>query len=140
MKLFEKKDVFKILSEVVFEGILIVNEHQLIVASNIIAEQMFGYGENGLNGKPLEILIPEKIRKVHETQANNFIAKGDFRKMGEGLDLFGIRKDGSEFPLEISLNSFVLLERKYVMAVVVDISGKRRNSPLTTGFRFLMNP
>ncbi|MEZ4811613.1 MAG: PAS domain-containing sensor histidine kinase [Allomuricauda sp.] len=126
MKLFEKKDIFKILSEVVFEGILIVNEHQVIVASNIIAEQMFGYGVDGLNGQPLEILIPENLRKKHEAQADDFIRKGDYRRMGEGLDLSGIRKDGSEFPLEISLNSFVLLERKYVMAVVVDITERKK--------------
>ena len=126
MKLFEKKDIFRILSEVVFEGILIINENQEIVACNIIAEQMFGYGENDLTGKPLEVLIPEKIRKEHKVQANDFISKGDYRKMGEGLDLFGIRKDGSEFPLEISLNSFVLLERKYVMAVVMDITERKK--------------
>ena len=126
MKLFEEKDVFKILSEVVFEGILIVDERQTISASNSMANDMFGYPKEGLDGKPLEILIPQNARRDHKSYAGSFIKKGEKRRMGKELDLVGIRHDGTEFPLEISLNPFTLLSKRYVMAIVVDITERKK--------------
>ncbi|WP_181899538.1 sensor histidine kinase [Flagellimonas nanhaiensis] len=126
MKLFEKKDVFKILSEVVYEGILIVNDQQVIAASNTMANEMFGYPKDGLNGQELQVLIPKKARNQHKRDAGGFIKKGEKREMGADLDLFGVRQDGSEFPLEISLNPFVLLRKRYVMAIVVDITERKK--------------
>lgn len=126
MKLFEENDIFKILSEAVSEGILIVNDKQQIVASNSVANQMFNYPDEALNGKPLEILLPESAISHHGNYFKGFIEKGQKRSMGLGLDLRGIRKDGSEFPLEIGLNPFKLLRKKYVMALVVDISERKK--------------
>ncbi|PWL37647.1 PAS domain-containing sensor histidine kinase [Flagellimonas aquimarina] len=126
MKLFEENDIFKILSEAISEGILIVNENQLIVASNAMANEMFGYDIEELNGKSLDILLPAKTRITHERHFGKFIEKGGKRSMGLGLDLEGIRKDGSEFPLEIGLNSFKLLRKNYVMALVIDISERKK--------------
>lgn len=126
MKLFEENDIFKILSEAISEGILIVNDKQQIVASNSVANQMFGYAEESLNGQSLEILLPKNAHTFHQDYFTGFIAKGEKRSMGQGLDLGGIRKDGSEFPLEIGLNPFKFLRKKYVMALVVDISERKR--------------
>ncbi|MBO0323700.1 PAS domain-containing sensor histidine kinase [Muricauda sp. CAU 1633] len=127
MKLFEKSDVFRILTEVISEGILIVDDQQHIVASNAVANRMFGYPEGELSGKPLEILIPKKIKSQHKGDADGFIQKGRRRKMGQGLDLVGLQKDGGEFPLEISLNPFRLLQRRYIMAIIVDISERKKS-------------
>ena len=126
MKLFEKNDVFKILTEVISEGILIVNDQQFIVASNTVANRMFGYPKGELSGQPLETLIPAQSRNRHKVDAAAFIEKGQRRQMGQGLDLVGLLKDGSEFPLEISLNPFKLLQKNYVMAIIVDISERKR--------------
>jgi len=130
MKLFEENDIFKILSEAVSEGILIVNDKQQIVASNSMANEMFGYPDEELNGRPLHILLPKSTATNHEGFFKGFMLKGEKRSMGKGLDLCGVRKDGSEFPLEIGLNPFKLLRRKYVMALVVDISERKKAEQL----------
>jgi PAS domain S-box-containing protein len=127
VKLLEKNEVLRILTEVISEGILIVDDQQFIVASNAVANRMFGYPEGELSGKPLEILIPKNIRGQHKGDAGAFIQKGRRRKMGQGLDLVGLQRDGGEFPLEISLNPFTLLQRRYVMAIIVDISERKKS-------------
>lgn len=126
MKLFEENNIFKILSEAISEGILIVNDRQLIVASNAVANKMFGYAKEELNGKSLETLLPKKSRSCHEGHFGEFIKEGGKRSMGLGLDLEGIRKDGAGFPVEIGLNSFKLLRKDYVMALVIDISERKK--------------
>lgn len=126
MKLFEENDIFRILCEAVSEGILIVNDEQRIVASNAVANDMFGYSDEELNGRPLTILLPQKSITNHQNHFVEFLKKGKKRSMGLGLDLLGTRKDGSEFPLEIGLNPFKLLRMKYVMALVVDISERKK--------------
>lgn len=126
MELFEEKDVLELLSEVISEGLLIVDEHQDIVASNATANEMFGYPKNGLNGTSLNMLIPIENRNRHKDLANQFFEEGKARRMGLGLELVGLRKDRGEFPLEISLNPFKLLQKRYVMALVMDITEKRK--------------
>lgn len=126
MELFEKSNIVKIISEAISEGILVVDDQQTIVASNTAANQMFGYPKDGLNGKPLKTLIPQKIRDQHKTVAQGFIQKGTRRPMGAGLDLVGIRKNGDEFPMEISLNPFTLWQKKYVIGLVMDSTEQKK--------------
>lgn len=124
MKVFEqeKSNIFKILSEAISEGIVIVNESQQIVASNEAAANMFGYSANELVGEPLDILIPMNYHHSHRKQVANFIENSDQRQMGHGRDLYGVRKDGTHFPVEAGLNPFEIYESTYVMALVTDIS------------------
>lgn len=126
VKLLEKSNIGKIISEAISEGILVVDDRQTIVASNTAANQMFGYPKEGLNGKPLKILIPKTIRSQHKTMAHKFIQTGKRRPMGAGLDLIGVRKNGDEFPMEISLNPFTLWKKKYVIGLVVDSTEQRK--------------
>lgn len=126
MKLFEENDIFRILSEAVSEGILIVNDKQQIVASNSVANHMFGYSGETLNGQFLKVLLPNSAQSMHGKYFDGFLEKGKRRNMGLGLDLQGVRQDGSEFPLEIGLNPFKLLQKKYVMALVVDITERKK--------------
>ena len=126
MKLFEENDIFRIVSEAISEGILIVDRKQHIVASNAAANHMFGYSNQHLNGTSLNSLLPEIAHGIHDNHFTAFLEKGEKRRMGFGLDLYGVRKDGSEFPLEIGLNPFVLLRKKYVMALVVDITERKK--------------
>ncbi|NNL09436.1 MAG: PAS domain S-box protein, partial [Croceitalea sp.] len=126
MNIFQDSDIFKILSEGISEGILIVNEQQTIVASNDKANTMFGYPSEGLNQKHISSIIPKKSHTVHKKHFQEFVKKKEKRAMGQGLDLFGIKKDNTNFPLEIGLNPFKLLQKQYVMALVVDITERKK--------------
>lgn len=124
MKVFEEKkgNIFKILSEAISEGIVIVNEKQEIVTSNEAADSMFGYDAKELLGKSINLLIPAEYRHSHTEQVGRYLEKSDPRQMGHGRDLYGQRKDGSVFPVEAGLNPFEIYGSKYVMALVTDIS------------------
>ncbi len=123
MKVFEKSNnIFRILSEAVSEGIIVVNEEQIIVATNGSANDIFEYEENELIGKELTILIPQKYHAKHAGYVKKFIANSGKRSMGIGRDLFGTRKNGARFPVEVGLNPFEIYGNSYVMALVSDIT------------------
>ena len=124
VKVFEEKkgNIFRILSEAISEGIVIVNEKHEIVTSNEVADRMFGYGANELLGENINLLIPREYRHSHTQQVQKYLGKNDPRQMGHGRDLYGRRKDGSIFPVEAGLNPFEIHGSKYVMALVTDIS------------------
>ncbi len=128
MNVFEEKkgNIFKLLSEAISEGIIIVNENQEVVASNGAANAMFGYDENELLGEDLNLLIPKDYHKSHRKHFNNFIEDSDRRQMGHGRDLYGLRKDGTKFPVEAGLNPFQIYENAYVMALVSDITIRKQ--------------
>lgn len=131
MEVFDEKkgNIFKILSESISEGIVIVNSKQEIVTSNEAADNMFGYKHGELLGKDLSTLIPRKYHHNHHHQVDNFMQKSDSRQMGHGRDLYGLRKDGTTFPVEAGLNPFKVSGAKYVMALVTDIT-VRKNQEL----------
>lgn len=128
MKIFEEKkgNVFKILSQAISEGIVIINDQQEIVASNLAADEMFGYSPGELLGENLNILIPMQYHQNHTKQVEVFLQKTDPRQMGHGRDLHGQRKDGSTFPVEAGLNPFHIQAKRYVMALVTDISVRKQ--------------
>ena len=120
------QDIFEILLGAVSEGVIIVDEHQNIVETNESAERMFGYGKRTLLKQPLDILIPPKYRAGHGAHFNSFINQTEHRQMGQGHDFFGIRKDGSIFPVEIGLNNFAIYDNNFVMALIVDITARKQ--------------
>ncbi|SHI95439.1 PAS/PAC sensor signal transduction histidine kinase [Mesonia phycicola] len=124
MKNFEElnKHNFGILFESVSEGIIVVNSNQIIVASNNSANQMFGYKQDELKGQHLDVLIPQKYVHNHQSQVDGFMKHSSHRQMGSGRDLYGLKKDGHQFPVEAGLNPFELEGHHYVMAMVIDIS------------------
>ncbi len=127
MKIFKKgSNVFRILSEAVSEGIVVVNSKQIIVATNEAANRLFGYNEDELPGQHLDILIPKEYHSGHHKHVDGFMKNSGNRQMGHGRDLYGRRKDGSQFPVEAGLNPFTIYENKYVMALITDISIRKR--------------
>lgn len=120
-------DVFETIFQSVSEGIVVVNDKQVIVATNASASSIFGYGENELVGKPLQSLIPKEFHKAHKSHFKGFIANTDKRQMGMGRDLFGVRKDGTTFPVEAGLSPFKIEGDQYVMALVIDITERKRD-------------
>jgi PAS domain S-box-containing protein len=126
MQSFKKNsEIFDLLSEGVSEGIIVVNTEQLIVATNSSACRMFGYSKGELLSKHLDNLIPKKFHKHHGDHVDHFIKKSERRQMGHGRELFGIRKNGEEFPVEAGLNPFQLYGETYVMALVIDITERK---------------
>ncbi|MEN3322734.1 PAS domain-containing sensor histidine kinase [Mariniflexile soesokkakense] len=116
------KDVFKVLFEAVSEGVIVVDSHQKIVATNASAECMFGYSKTEIVNQDLTILIPQKYRATHSTHVDGFMEQKKSRQMGRGRDLYGAHKNGSVFPVEAGLNPLEINGESYVMALVIDIS------------------
>lgn len=111
-------------------GIIIVNEEGIIQYANPTSDRMFGYpddnSEDDLTGQPLEVLVPVKLREHHVDLRQEFLKSPVARDMGKGRDLNGIRRDGSEFPVEIALTPLPAAEGKEVMATVVDITERKQ--------------
>lgn len=121
----DQKKVFKILLGAVSEGVIIVNETQTIVEVNASAEFIFGYNRKELIGEPLATLIPQKYHANHSGHFDHFMEKHERRQMGKGRDIYGKKKDGSVFPVEAGLNPFVIYDKTYVMALVIDITDRK---------------
>jgi PAS domain S-box-containing protein len=107
------------------EGIVIANDKGKIVQINPSAEKLFGYEKGELIGNPVEVLIPRKISKKHEEYRDRYNKKPHPRVMGIGMDLHGMRKDGSEFPVEVSLSPFTNTEGNFVIAFIIDITVRK---------------
>src|SRR5262249_11386725 len=97
-----------------------------IVLVNAMTEKVFGYRRDELLGQPVEVLVPERFWSRHAVDRDNFFRNPQVRAMGAGRDLSGLRRDGSEIPVEIGLNPIRTEEGLFVLAVIVDISERRR--------------
>lgn len=124
--MFEKNEnVFNVLFEAASEGIIVVDVNQVIVSSNLAAENMFGYNKGELVGKPLNTLIPTRYKSAHPSHFKDFMAHSEKRQMGHGRDLYGVKKNGDEFPVEAGLNPFKIGGESYVMSLIIDISVRK---------------
>jgi hypothetical protein len=108
------------------EGIVLISATGAITLVNAAAERMFGYRREELLGQPLELLLPERIREAHTGHRTRYFEEPRIRPMGIGLDLSGRRKDGTEFPVEISLSYVASPEGTSAMAFVTDITARKR--------------
>lgn len=127
MEVFKgNSNIFQLLTEAVSEGVIVVNKDQIIVASNSALEQMFGYNEKELVGKKLQTLIPQNYRPNHGKHFKHFTENKSKRKMGKSNDLYGQKKDGSQLAVEVGLNPFSIYEKDYVMALVIDVTERKK--------------
>ena len=122
----QDQHIFNILFEAVSEGIIVVDKKQHIVAANSSAEKMFGYKEGELSSQSLDILIPSKYRHNHGDHFTSFMENSSSRNIGKGRDLYGVKKNKNEFPLEIGLNPFTIYSKTYVMAIIIDIATRKK--------------
>jgi PAS domain S-box-containing protein len=107
-------------------GMLMVDATGRIVLVNREIERLFGWSRAELDGQPVEMLVPERFRAQHPQHRAGFFLEPRARPMGAGRELFGLRKDGSEIPIEIGLNPIVTEDGTYVLSSVVDISARRQ--------------
>lgn len=112
------------------EGIMVFDGGASVVAMNPRAEEMFGYKESELVGEKVERLIPQQHRKKHEQSRNGYMKRPAVRSMGAGLDLWGLRQDGSTFPIEISLSYLHNEDDLLVVAFITDISVRKKQEEI----------
>ena len=125
--MFQKdQDIFNILFEAVSEGVIVVDETQNIVATNVSADNMFGYKRRELINQHLNVLIPQKYHSTHNAHFTKFAQSGKTRQMSNEGNLYGTYKDGTVFPVEIGLNPFKIYGKAYVMALIVDITIRKQ--------------
>ena len=108
-------------------GIVVTDASGVIIDFNKKAETDFGYSKDEVLGKPVEILLPQSLKQKHEHYREGFYEHPSPRAMGAGRDLFGRKKDGSVFPVEVSLSNYTVDDSIFVIAFVIDIT-IRKNS------------
>jgi formate hydrogenlyase transcriptional activator len=106
-------------------AVVTINRAGTIVMVNMQAERVFGYSRAELVGQPVEMLVPERFRSRHPKLRETFFADPKPRPMGAGRDLFGLKKDGGEFPVEIGLTSMETDAGTMVLSAIIDITARR---------------
>jgi PAS domain S-box-containing protein len=118
-------DSFRALFNYASIGILITNAQGEIQMANKYIEHQFGYEEKELVGRKVEMLIPPRYKERHETHRERYSADPHSRPMGLGMELSGLKKDGKEFPVEVSLGYYNIDDSKYALAFINDITQRK---------------
>ncbi|WP_372745607.1 ATP-binding protein [Lutibacter sp.] len=124
---YKDKYIFNILFEAIPEGVLIIDKNQTIVAANHPAEKMFGYKKGELTNNHFNCLIPKQMRDSHISFFENFKNSNTTKRINQELNLIALSKCNKKFPIEIGLNPFTYENKKYVIALIIDISLRRQN-------------
>ncbi len=122
----ESSERFRSIMEAAPDAIIVSDGEGRVVSWNRGAQAMFGYPESEILGRPLSMLMPERYRRAHQEGLSRFIATGESRIMGSAIELEGVRKDGSEFPLELSLANWTTGGGRFVSGILRDVTGRKR--------------
>ena len=119
--------MFEGLFEFAPDAILVVNHEGRIIRVNKQTERLFGYSRSELLDTPLEILLPERLREMHKEHRRKYLGEPHVRPMGRELELYGRRKDSSEFHVDIALGPIQIEQDIFVLAVVRDFTEFKRS-------------
>lgn len=120
------EEKFRLAVESCPNGMLMIDSEGIIRLVNAQTETMFGYSRDELIGQSVDMLVPTKLRHRHAQHRAGFIGTPETKLMGHGRDFFGLRKDGSEFPVEVALNPIQAPDGLLVLSVITDISERKR--------------
>jgi PAS domain S-box-containing protein len=126
-KLLKQSELtFQLIVESSPSAIVLVNKEGKIAYINSQTEKLFGYSRSELIGRPVEMLIPARYKENHPQFRDTFFTSPVVRSMGAGRELFAVRKDKTEFPIEIGLNPLVTVDGTLVLASIIDISERKK--------------
>jgi len=121
----QEKKRFEALFEFASMGILLIDGSGTVMLANPFAERLFSYTSGAMSGLNLQKLIPSRFRPQHEGKRKGFMDNPQNRPMGQGIALYALRGDGTEFPVEISLGHYTRNEEQFAIAYVVDITRRK---------------
>jgi PAS domain S-box-containing protein len=125
---------FRMAIEAAPTGMLLMSRTGCIVLVNAEIENLFGYTRAELLGQRIEMLVPERFREGHPGFRQGFFSAPNARAMGKGRDLYGLRKDGSEMPVEIRLTPLQITAREFVLSSIIDLTQRREMDRMRSDF------
>ncbi|QSA98479.1 PAS domain S-box protein [Methylococcus sp. EFPC2] len=120
------EQTFRHLLESAPDAMVIADESNRIVLVNSQVETLFGYPRHELQGQPIEVLIPERFRAKHPEHSRRYFANPSVRAMGTSLEVYGVTKDGTEFPVEVRLSQLATPDGLLVSSIIRDISERKQ--------------
>jgi PAS domain S-box-containing protein len=121
-----RQDLYQALFDSGPDAVVVIDSSGKIVAANALAEQLFGYAASELEGEPIEKLMPDRFRRAHERHRRGYIVRAEPRPMGSGLDLWARYRNGTQFPVEISLSPLHYRGHTLVSAAIRDVTERKR--------------
>jgi len=122
----ESEERFRLMVEAAPSAMIVVDKAGNIILANASAQGLFGYKMDEMLGNPVEMLVPERYRTGHMKFRETFISQPIGRPMGAGRDLYGLKKDGHEIPIEIGLTPYESSTEVFTLALIVDITERKR--------------